>query len=104
MNYIDEIFTRLDVQCVREFLLHGGESAEIDTRPYKERIETAQKAATSILHYKFPDKEEYEDISGYVLDYGTACENVYMEIGMQCGFVLAMQIMNNTKRPTDSEV
>jgi len=45
------------------------------------------------LHSKFPDDEEYENVSGPVLDYTNTIQNVYMEIGMQCGFVLVMQIM-----------
>jgi hypothetical protein len=38
MNYMNEIFWRTDIQQIREFLLHGVEKLNIDTRTYKERI------------------------------------------------------------------
>jgi len=103
MSYIDEIFERLDIQHVREYLLHGSECVKVDTRPYKERVESTWKELSTIFHQRFPNKEDYEDMTGYVLDYGTACQNVYMEIGMQCGFVLATQIFTNTKTKPESK-
>ena len=93
MSYISEIFKRLDIQSIREFLLHGVEENEIDTRSYIERIKASEKGMFHMLHSKFPDDEEYENVSGPVLDYTNTIQNVYMEIGMQCGFVLVMQIM-----------
>lgn len=52
MNYIDEIFTRLDVQCVREFLLHGGESAEIRRGGQRRRLD----------FYRREERENFYDI------------------------------------------
>ena len=92
MNYIDEIFTRLDLQHIREFLLHGVEEMNISTKSYKERIDETQKPAVDFIRSKFPDMDEYETVTAKVYDYASACEEVYMEIGMQCGAVLAMQL------------
>ena len=103
MSYITEIFERLDIQHIREFLLHGVDETEIDTRSYMERLKTPEKTMTSMLHSKFPDGKEYEEVTDKVYDYATAYEEVYMEIGLQCGFVLAMQIFNNTKSPQESK-
>jgi len=103
MSYITEIFERLDIQHIREFLLHGIDETEIDTRSYMERLKTPEKIMTSMLHSKFSDGKEYEEITDKVYDYATAYEEVYMEIGLQCGFVLAMQIFNNTKSPQESK-
>jgi hypothetical protein len=38
---------------------------------------------------------EYEEITTKVYDYAAACEDVYMEIGLQCGFILAIQVFTN---------
>jgi len=97
MNYITEIFERLDIQHIREFLLHGVEETEVDTRSYMERLKTPEKIMTSFLHSKFPNEEEYEGVTDKVYDYISACQNVYMEIGLQGGFILAMQINKNTQ-------
>ena len=85
MNYISDIFERLDLQSIREYLLHGGELLEISNRPYRERLEQAQEQATGVLRRKFPDGDEYEEVSSAVYRCSGEIENVYMEIGMQCG-------------------
>jgi len=101
MSYITEIFERLDIQHIREFLLHGVEETEVDTRSYMERLKTPEKIMTSFLHSKFPNEKEYEGITEKVYDYASACQNVYMEIGLQGGFIQAMQMNKNTQ--TDNE-
>lgn len=93
MSYISEIFERANIQSLREYLLHGVEPLEIDTGSYKERIDNAWKEINSVLHHQFPDEKTYEHISGQLFHYETACENVYMEIGLQCGFSLAMEFI-----------
>lgn len=103
MNYIDEIFTRLNIQQIREFLLHGTEDGEINPKSYYGRINTAKKSAMAMLQSKFPDNEELEIVTDPVLDYVTATEEVYMEIGLQSGIILGMQILSNTKIPPKSE-
>lgn len=99
MSYISEIFNRLDVQHIREFLLHGVECAEIDTRTYQQRLDESLKPAIEIIRQRFPDMTEYEKITNKIYCYAGACEDVYMEIGIQCGFTLAMQMMANTTPP-----
>lgn len=103
MSYITEIFERLDIQHIREFLLHGCDEINADSRSYKERIETPEKMMSSMLHCKFPEEKECEEVTNKIYDYASACEEVYMEIGLQCGIVLAMQIMANTKAQPDNE-
>jgi hypothetical protein len=98
MSYISEIFSRLDIQHIREFLLHGVECVRLNPKGYKERIDEAGKPVKSILQQYFPETGEYEKIMGSVLDYTSNIQDVYMEIGLQCGFALAMQIFQNTER------
>lgn len=100
MDYITEIFSRLDIQQIREFLLHGVECVEVNTKTYMERLKEAQKPVINMIHRYFPDEmKENEKITDCIWLYSGEIEDVYMEIGLQCGFVLAMQIMSNTKKP-----
>lgn len=103
MSYITEIFERLDIQYIREFLLHGCGEIDVDYKSYVERLETPDKTMRSMLHCKFLEEKEYEEVINKIYDYATACEEVYMEIGLQCGFILAMQIVENTKVQPDNE-
>lgn len=79
-----------------EYLLHGAGAVRIDKRPYETQLETARNPAEKLLHDLFPNEVEYETKSRIIFDYAFACENVCMEIGLQCGIVLAMQIIANT--------
>ena len=95
MSYIDEIFARLDIQHIREFLLHGVDEMNVSTKSYEERMDEKQKPAIEFIRGKFPDMDECEGITGKVYDYAGVCEDVYMEIGMQCGAVLAARLLGN---------
>ena len=61
MSYIDEIFKRADIRQIREFLLYGVEEINTDPRPYKERLESAEKRMTARLHEEYPDIVKYEE-------------------------------------------
>lgn len=102
MNYIDGIFLRADFQQIREFLLHGCE-AETDPRPYKERLERAQRRVTARLREVFPDLEEYEEMTGLLFDYVGVVEAVYTEIGLQAGAILSAQVLENLKTAFEGE-
>ena len=103
MSYITEIFERLNIQHIREFLLHGCDEINTDSRSYVERLETPDEKMRNMLHCKFLEEQEYEEVTNEIYDYASACEEVYMEIGLQCGVILAMQIVANTKVPPDNE-
>ncbi|MCQ1530905.1 hypothetical protein [Lutispora saccharofermentans] len=95
MSYITEIFDRLDIQHIREFLLHGVECVEISNKSYKQRIEDASKSAIEMIEKKFPERDDCEKITSKVYNYSGTIQDVYMEIGMQCGAILAMQLIAN---------
>jgi len=97
MDHISEIFERLHIQRIREFLMHGVEGGDINPKGYKERIGEAHKSAIELIQSKFHNMAEYEEITTKVYDYAAACEDVYMEIGLQCGFILAIQVLTNTQ-------
>lgn len=102
MNYMDRIFMRADIQQIREFLLHGVECGT-DPRSYKERTESAGKRVTDRLRKAYPDPKEYEEMTDLVYSYVSAVEEVYMEIGLQAGAILAAQVCQNLKTAFDGQ-
>lgn len=94
MDYISEIFSRLNFQQIREFLMHGVECVRINPKGYKERLDDAKKPLCSVIAQHFSEPDEYEEIMNKVYDYGGEIQEVYMEIGLQCGLVLGMQMLN----------
>lgn len=96
MNYVDEIFLRADIQQIREFLLHGTE-CDTDPRTYDERMESADKKVAAQLLLACSDKKECEELTELIYDYVSAVQDVYMELGMQAGVILAAQVCQNLK-------
>jgi len=97
MNYTSEIFNRVNLQHIREFLLHGTECLKVSDKSYEERIAVSHDKAIKRIETGFPDVKECEDVMSEVYGYATTIEEVYMEIGMQCGVVLAIQFLGRTK-------
>lgn len=95
MNYISEIFGRLSLQHIREFLLHGTAEASISTQSYFNRLKSAEKLCTGTLHNSFPNEDEYDRIINDIYALVTATQDIYMEIGLRCGAALAIQLLDN---------
>lgn len=93
MSYISEIFDRANIQHIREFLLHGVECMGINDKSYKQRIKESGETTFAMIKTKFTDMNEQEKITNEVNGYVSAIENVYMEIGLQCGAALANQLL-----------
>lgn len=98
MSHISEVFERASIQSIREYLLRGISNDEINPMNYTEHLAKAQKAVTQLIAERLPNSEEHEEIKDRIYDYAGACEDVYMEIGLQCGFILAMEIVHNMQR------
>ena len=88
---------------MREFLASGVECVEIDPRSYKERIEVSRKYFLDSLRKAFPDKNEYEEMASRLYGFVGAVEDVYMEIGLQAGFRLAVQLLQNPSNPDEKK-
>ena len=97
MNYIGEIFTRADIQKIRGFLLMGTEETRVDPRPYEERIESAHNKFQERLRKDYPDRKALEEVTERIYHYASTIEDVYMEIGLQIGVILAAQTAQNRK-------
>ena len=97
MNYTSEIFNRLNIQHIREFLLHGVECFDISDKSYEDRIEELEKAVIKRVESEFPDRKKSEAVVSEIYNYVSAVESVYMEIGMKCGAALAAQLLSGNK-------
>lgn len=97
MSYISEIFDRAHIQHIREFLLHGVECVEISDKSYKQRLDDASIPVRNMVHKIFPDENEYEEFMAPIYSYASVTQDVYMEIGLQCGMILINQLFENLK-------
>ena len=97
MSYIFEIFERLNLQQIREFLFHGVE-CDVSNETYRKRLEIAEEDVFKVIDENLPNKEERDKVVNEVHHYATISEEVYMEIGMQCGAILAMQLLEIPKK------
>lgn len=92
MDYINEIFKRANLQSIREFLLHDA-SGTIENKSYTARINTAEKLMIENLK-NYTSQQEQEKLIDSVYDYASVNQNVYMELGLQCGAILAVQLLS----------
>ena len=97
MDYITEIFERANLQQICEFLLCGGGDAGVSDKSYTQRIENIEGAFFETLRTKFPDVKEREKVSEDICAYTATIQNVYMEIGMRCGAILTMSLLQKTQ-------
>lgn len=96
MNNLKNIFKRLHIQSIREYLMSDTDSVEIDNRPYEDRVLTQENNMLDVLRTKFHDNVEYDDVTDMILAYGNISKEVYLEIGIQCVFILAKQFLFNS--------
>lgn len=92
MNYIDEIFEKISIRGVADYLLFGL-APNKDTRDYKARIEEISTEYEKVV-------EKYDkNATSELLDKANAmtCEvaSVYTEIGLQAGILLMKDMLEN---------
>jgi len=90
-NHIQEIFERLNLQQIREFLLHGTEAVAVCGESHHEREAQAYHALGKMLRQHFPQEAQREAAEGELHQcIGNLCD-VYIEIGLCCGAELMRQ-------------
>lgn len=94
MDYFSHIFERANLQQIRSFLLTGTECAYKE-KNRKEQIKEAERTVFNTIKSKFPDISEYEPIMNDIYNYVYKSETAHMEIGLQCGFMIAVQMLGN---------
>lgn len=95
MGYINGIFERATIQGIADYLLFGSDP-ETDERSYEERLdEPYRRFAEAVAKYDKNPSSELLDLSNEVT---SETATVYMEIGLQVGFLLAQDIIKNLSR------
>ncbi len=94
MSYnIPQIFDRINLQQIRNFLLTGGEAVNITDMSYEERLSKQQQYMTNKLKKKYPNFDEYVKIESEINKYLSDSEDIYMELGIQCGAMLMARLL-----------
>lgn len=95
MGYIKGIFERATIQGIADYLLFGS-GPERDERSYEERLdEPYRRFAKAVAKYDKNPSSELLDLSNEVTSETAA---VYMEIGLQIGFLLAQDMIKILSR------
>ncbi len=88
MSYISKILERANIQQIIAFLMSGAEYTPISDETYTQRLDNATKPLYNYLEkLNIPELDELLDEATFVSD------DVHMEIGMICGFKIAMELI-----------
>ncbi len=90
MNYIDQIFSRTNIEQLTSFILYGVECTP-DPRPYIDRLKDAQEKMSESLKEQYPDR--YDNLLDIAHCYAATVEDIYTEIGIRVGFTLAKDLL-----------
>ena len=94
MDYITQIFQRSDLQHIREFLLHGVDCKETNDQNYRQRLESSANPVFDMIEEKFPE-QELDRVAELIHHHASITQDVYFEIGMQCGAILMEQLLEH---------
>ncbi len=88
MSYISQMYERANIQQLRSFLISGVEYTPISNETYTQRLNEVTKPLYDYLEkLNSPELDELINEATFVSD------DVHMEIGMICGFKLAMELI-----------
>ena len=95
VDYVKEIFERIEMQQITEFMRHGVECIEIEeqTKTYTQQIDTANRIIDERIRSTFPNWKEHEEIINLFDENILQIKKVYIEIGIKCGARLAYQLL-----------
>ena len=92
-NYVKEVFTRSNIQHLREFILYGAEQIDEKDEPYHVRLKNDSDPIYSRLKSLCHNEEEldkaYYDLSQALSAHG----DVHTELGMKIGARLLYQLL-----------
>lgn len=93
--YIEKIFERVTIRGIAEYFLFGSGPDE-DNRSYEERLEEPyHRFEKSVAKYDKNATSELLDLSDEVT---SETASVYMEIGIQVGVLLMMDVIKNVNQ------
>ncbi len=93
--YIDKIFERATIRGIADYLLFGLGPDE-DDRSYEERLdEPYMRFEKAVEKY---DKSQTSELLDLCNEVSSETASVYMEIGLQAGILLMMDVVKNISR------
>ncbi|MCL2053282.1 MAG: hypothetical protein FWG90_02420 [Oscillospiraceae bacterium] len=93
MGNIEQIFERLNTQQILSFIRQGSEALTISGESYEQRIKSAESQINKALEETVKDKESNLKLEQEIVRYTSACEDIYMEIGIKCGVIMLINLM-----------
>lgn len=92
MNYIDEIFEKVSIRGIADYLLYGL-APDKETDAYESRIDKAySKYDAAVAKY---DKDATSDLLDAASAISSEIESVYTEIGLQAGILFMKDMIQN---------
>lgn len=90
------MFSRTNVQQIRSFLLYGVEECSLNEKSSEQSIREAEKEVYKLIKSKTSEMSEYDEIISNINKLEFELENVYMELGLKCGAIIAIQILKDS--------
>lgn len=97
--FVDKIFERATIRGITDYLLFGSGPDE-DNRNYEERLEESyHKFEKEVAKY---DKNPTSELLDLCNEVSAETASVYMEIGLQVGILLMLDMLKNISKERDS--
>lgn len=93
VNYITELFNKMDLQHIREFMIYGTKAQEIEIESFDERLKIGGDPIYNRLRSLYQDSSEFDKAASDLSQALAAHDAVYMEIGMRAGARLVYQLL-----------
>ena len=93
--YVDKIFERATIRGIADYLLFG-QGPDEDDRSYEERLdEPYMRFEKAVEKY---DKSQTSELLDLCNEVSSETASVYMEIGLQAGILLMVDVVKNICR------
>ena len=104
-EYIGKIFSRMDLQQIREFLLYGAEEHGAESEDFHARLKNGSDPIYNRLINLYPESNTERDEAANDLSQALAAHDaVYMEMGMKAGARLIYQLLlSDNPSPTQEK-
>ena len=98
-DYVKNAFARMNLWQIRAFVLYGTEQNNPPDEPYDVRLKTATAPIYNRINGIYTTPSELTEASNDISIALSACEEVYMEIGMKLGARLIYQLLLMDDKP-----
>lgn len=97
--FVNKIFERVTIRGIADYLLFGQEPDE-NNRSYEERLEEPyRRFEKAVAKY---DKNPTSELLDLCNEVSSETASVYMEIGLQVGILLMLDMVKNISKEKDS--